>query len=246
MRDSMPLVVNDSTMNLEIDRFPLGNWDPDVLAKKAMLEFLKLDWETAIDARMPPVPSPETTREEIKLLKAYLTGRERREAAGEIIQQDQNFQIYWMHLMSIAPGTHPKTLLLLKIAARVGEALMVHYKHKFSRPRPSQICPALMPLLALPGHASYPSGHSLMSHLTSQCLADLAPWAKNSLTAMAERVALNREFAGLHYPSDSKAGRIMAHVIHDMLPDSPTYRETFDAAAKEWPSYAAAVSAAAE
>jgi acid phosphatase (class A) len=123
---------------------------------------------------------------------------------------------------------------------------MVHYKLKFSRPRPSQICPGLMPLLPVPGHASYPSGHSLMSHLTSLCLTDLAPWAEKSLTVMAERVARNREFAGLHYPSDSEAGRIMAEVIHDMLPESPTYAETFKYAVEEWASHRTSLKVAAE
>ena len=40
------------------------------------------------------------------------------------------------------------------------------------------------------------------------------PWASR-LWAIAERVARNREYAGLHYPSDTQAGRLLAEKLRD-------------------------------
>ena len=51
----------------------------------------------------------------------------------------------------------------------------MYYKDKFKRVRPSQLCPALMPPLAVPGHASFPSGHSTQAHLIAECLKLVLP-----------------------------------------------------------------------
>ena len=75
--------------------------------------------------------------------------------------------------------SHPQTYLLMKLAARVGEMMMVHLKRQFNRARPSQICPTLYPPVAVPGHSAYPAGHALIARLTALCLKEsgLAPAA---------------------------------------------------------------------
>ena len=94
---------------------------------------------------------------------------ERPEALGEILEQDQNFQVGFLHLLMINRNSHPNTYLLMKMAARVGEMMMVHLKRHFSRARPSQICPTLYPAVAVPGHSAYPAGHALIAQLTARC-----------------------------------------------------------------------------
>jgi membrane-associated phospholipid phosphatase len=119
------------------------------------------------------------------------------------------------------------------------------------RPRPSQICPALMPPIEVPGHASFPSGHATEAHLISLCLAEVMPHAvktpyignttdpdyanSTALTRLAQRIARNREVLGLHYPSDSKAGRALAEGTFKILKECPTVRDhIIPEARREW------------
>jgi membrane-associated phospholipid phosphatase len=70
---------------------------------------------------------------------------------------------------------------------------------------------------------------------------------QNDLLALAARIARNREIAGVHYPSDSKAGADLAAQAVPLLrqplpplsPGSPNpakswYQQVFEAAQAEW------------
>ena len=94
----------------------------------------------------------------------------------------------------------------------------MYFKNLYSRPRPSQLCPALLPPIEIPGHASFPSGHSTQAHLMALCMNDvfngLPPQATmiDDLWTLADCIARNREIAGLHYPSDTDAG-VALHLL---------------------------------
>jgi hypothetical protein len=152
---------------------------------------------------------------------------ERFDAMGEILSQDQGFLDYFTALLTITPQSHPAIWKIMNLAVLIGLFAAMHFKLIYSRPRPSQICPALLPCLPVPGHASYPSGHSTQAHLVANCLIDViqTPGGANAvmmsdLTALANRIARNRELAGLHYPSDSGAGVQLASNLFDLLSGS--------------------------
>jgi membrane-associated phospholipid phosphatase len=128
--------------------------------------------------------------------------------------------------------------------------------------RPSQLLPALMPPISIPGHASFPSGHATQSALISLCVQQALPGADFSsavpigtptpgstcaamqpgLDALAARIARNREIAGLHYPSDTVGGQMLATNIFQniLLKASSTvlnsYFEVLKFAKLEWPT----------
>jgi hypothetical protein len=82
----------------------------------------------------------------------------------------------------------------------------------------------------VPGHASFPSGHSTQAHLMALCMGDVLatlPGAQqqvvtDDLWTLADRIARNREIAGLHYESDTQAGRAIATItlpqLHQSVP----------------------------
>ncbi|MBV8650711.1 MAG: PA-phosphatase, partial [Alphaproteobacteria bacterium] len=172
---------------------------------------------------------------------------ERADALGEIIAQNEAFADYFCALLTMTPTGYPNTCKLLDFASIVGMFTVLHFKAGVAgsqgyaaRPRPSQICPALLPPVPVPGHPSYPSGHSTEAHLIALVLDDVLSSApqkaamKTDLDALAWRIARNREIAGLHYPSDSAAGKKLAADILPYLQSTSEYQTVLPLAQQEW------------
>ncbi|TYL95940.1 phosphatase PAP2 family protein [Bradyrhizobium rifense] len=208
--------------------FPKRYWDPDLWALTILPEFFTLPKINAADPHpfawqniTLPAPAPITAIDIGRMLILAVT--ERPEALGEIIQQDQNLQLSWLQLLMMDASTHPCTFLLMKLAARVGETMMMVLKRQFDRPRPSQVSPNLFPPVAVPGHGSYPAGHALIGRLTSICLDEVVPNRTAALMELARRAGFNRVIAGLHYESDVIEGYKVADRILPLLNLCPTY-----------------------
>jgi membrane-associated phospholipid phosphatase len=181
---------------------------------------------------------------------------ERADALAEILSQNDEFISYFLNAMTARPGAYPATTRVLTIASMIGTFVAMHFKIFFSRPRPSQLCPALLPPIEVPGHASLPSGHSTQAHLMAWCMVDVltgasrttqnpplaasapqAPSLIDVLWTLADRIARNREIAGLHYPSDTAAGVKLAKLVHPLLgaASQTRYRAALALAQAEWP-----------
>jgi hypothetical protein len=215
-------------------KFQDRDWDADFLAQLILEEFLATNWKAGI--AVPPPTNPVTPAMINRLLLLAVT--ERPEALGEIVQQHQNFQLCWMQLLNMGAASHPKTFLLMKLAARVGEFVMITLKHDLQnryQPRPSQVCPTLYPPVPVPGHSSYPAGHAIIAYLTSACLAELLPAYAQALDKLAERCTFNRMIAGLHYEEDNTVGAQIGRDLHQFIKQCGTYTATFNAADNEWP-----------
>jgi membrane-associated phospholipid phosphatase len=180
---------------------------------------------------------------------------------GEITGQATEFLTYFMDLMAVTPSTHPNTVRLMNIASMIALYTCLYWKGYYKRMRPSQLLPALMPPISVPGHASFPSGHATQSWLVALCMQQaLLGFSLNAgthlpdspgagtlcaaltpgLTELAMRIARNREIAGLHYPTDSVGGRTLASKLFStMLFDDSTsapvgsYRDALLAARTE-------------
>ena len=147
---------------------------------------------------------------------------EREDRFAEILhQRDAEGAIsYWMTMLGIDHARHPNTVQLIRVARKLGEMVVMCLKNDFDAARPSQLCPAILPMFDPPRTASYPAGHSLQSYLMSYLLLRALPeipqsskpvkgqWAQEhqGLFALARRVADNRVIAGVHFDIDSEAG----------------------------------------
>lgn len=228
-------------------KFRETDWDPDLRATAILPQFLAKqikgqNWQQAV--ALPPPTYPVTPAMIDELL--VLAVAERPEALGEIVEENQNFQLRWLHLLNMTSGSHPYTFLLMKLIARVGEFAMVQLKLQYSnmvgagpppywyQPRPSQVCPTLYPPVPVPGHPAYPAGHALIGTLTSACLADLLPQYAQVLDELAMRVGRNRMIAGLHYRQDIDAGAKAARDLKPFLSGCQYYIDTFALAKTEW------------
>jgi membrane-associated phospholipid phosphatase len=215
----------------ERGNFPERYWNADFRALLTTAEFARTDWQ---DIEIDWPPDEDETQREI----GYLLGLRRNRSSDcikAVIAQNAGFLGYFLDLMMMTPASHPETFHIMKISCRVSELTMAYFKDKFNRARPSQLCPDLIPPVAVSGHPSYPSGHSLTAHLIAYCLADVCPEKAEALRALADGIGVNRELAGFHYPSDTEAGRIIAERAHELLRDRcPKFRENVGAAEDEW------------
>src|SRR5215216_1451596 len=112
----------------------------------------------------------------------------------------------------------------MRVARKIGEFVAMGLKDHYKLRRPAQIYPLIMPLIDGPDTPSYPSSHAVQAYMISGVLKlALQAWigipppppppvrnTRQALDVLAERVARNREIAGLHYPMDSAAGAWVA------------------------------------
>ncbi|WP_247332621.1 phosphatase PAP2 family protein, partial [Bradyrhizobium sp. 147] len=210
--------------------FPESAWRPDFFAQIALAEFGKTNWQS-IDVRGPPTNHAVIFAEIEELLGPAMDDRD--DLANEIIDQDVRLVGYFAQVLMLSPSAHPNTIKIIEMADHVGLMVAVYYKLKFNRGRPQQVCPALFPMIASPWHASYPSGHSLEGHLMALSLGEIMPGAKSALMALAARIGRNREVAGVHYPSDTAAGKEIAESVFPYLKECTTFSAVLDAAKRE-------------
>lgn len=262
MRPDRPLVAEDVTPDFkQYPAYPPRAWDSDLFALTFLPEFFKATvgtpaktWDQfiTVDPTIPDVVMPGGTvskgDDSIDDLR-ILAVTERPEAMGEILNQHQNQQLCFMNLLMMTQNSHPRTFFALKLAARVGEVVMMSLKRQYNRPRPSQYYPALYPPVAVPGHASYPAGHALIAHLTARVLIEIttpnggsSPY-KKTLIKLADQIGFNRVIAGLHFRSDieqgAKAGDLTHKFLAQMTPRTITppdfdYASVVTAAKMEW------------
>jgi acid phosphatase (class A) len=245
MRADRPLVAEDVSAPPPPDgnpnpKFPLKAWDSDLFALTFLADFFTAavggktwaGWETDIINAMGPFPAVVMPGgggggDKIDDLR-ILAVTERPEAMGEILNQHQNQQLCFMQLLTMTATSHPKTFFLMKLAARIGEVVMMRLKRHFNRPRPTQYYPTLYPPLPVPGHSSYPAGHALIARLTANVLIEATTvgaagrsFYKNSLVKLADEIGRNRVIAGFHFWSDISAGVIAADMTYQFLTGMP-------------------------
>jgi membrane-associated phospholipid phosphatase len=227
--------------------FPDRNWSADWFAWRVLVDFVQTNLKSITLLDWTKMTGFTSVDDEIGNLVTAAQD-ERADALGEILGQSDEFISYFLNLMTARPTSYPATTRVLNAANLVALFVAMNWKSQFSRPRPSQLCPALLPPIAVPGHASYPSGHSTQAHLMALCMGEifaLLPAAQQPLMqpiqadlwVLADRIARNREIAGLHYPSDSAAGVVLANQILPLLigmDPASAYQKALTDAAAEW------------
>ena len=229
-----PAIPIGALHTINAPRFPDRNWSSEWYSWLALNDFAAALPLSSLDPHTQPswpnwVPFPPPAdwsalnqqadvQEEIRgLVTAAMD--ERADALAEILSQSDEFISYFLNMMTARPAAYPATTKVLTIASRIGTFVAMYFKGLYARPRPSQLCPALLPPVEVPGHASLPSGHSTQAHLMALCMNKVFSGLPqqstmvDNLWTLADRIARNREIAGLHYPSDTAAGEAIARTV---------------------------------
>ncbi len=104
----------------------------------------------------------------------------------------------------------------------------MHFKKAWHFPRPNQVFPNLVPMIPVPMHPSWPSGHATEAYLVAEALGAAVPALRGPAIVLARRIAENREVAGVHYKEDSEAGRLMAQHLITLLDHGAGHTPLFE------------------
>jgi acid phosphatase (class A) len=126
------------------------------------------------------------------------------------------------------PEQLPVTSRVLQNVIQDATFYFFSLKAQFNRARPYHLEPRLQNLEA-PEHASYPSGHSSASYVHAYLLSYMLPEHKDQLLSNAYDMAFSREIRGVHYPSDSEAGRQFAEQFVAELMKSKNFKADYAA-----------------
>jgi acid phosphatase (class A) len=155
------------------------------------------------------VPPPrDTDVEEAQMLVGMK--RQRNPAViAEIRRQDKDVMNEFFDMAGVK--REPNSYMDWVTESLVQETVAVIFpiKRKFSRVRPSYIKPEIDPVIEVPWHAAYPSGHASQGRFMSRFFANCFPKLEYEFLELGDRIGKNREIAGVHYPSDTEAGRAL-------------------------------------
>lgn len=122
----------------------------------------------------------------------------------------------------------PVTTQVLQQAIQDATYYFFSLKVDFNRARPYQLEPRLQNLEA-PGHAAYPSGHASASFVHAYILGQIFPEYAGYFEGVASEMAFSREVRGVHYPSDSEAGKEFARQFVKALMNNAKFQKDFTA-----------------
>jgi hypothetical protein len=142
----------------------------------------------------------------------------RNERATEIMAQIDSPYAFWSSIIYMHPNRTQRTFELVNIVLQFCVYVEMRFKHALACWRPVEYNAQAQPMITTPGHGSFPSGHATQVYAVAHVLKKLLMLSSvnvahrmiiEQLDRQAARIATNRVVAGVHFPIDSMAGRML-------------------------------------
>lgn len=214
------------------ERFPDQAWGADLLLLLSAGPYLL---PPDLDLSVPPPPDAVETRAELDRLELYAALLRDDETRHLILREAEATPERLLADAGLIPEADRATALwpLLELTGRETAYFVLREKRAHARARPTQLRPRIGTTIAIPPHPAYPSGHSAQIHMAAGVLSALNPSCAETYRLFAAGVALRREVAGVHYPSDTRAGEILAEALLSRLLTHPALGDRLSAARRE-------------
>ena len=146
----------------------------------------------------------------------------RADRAAEITSQLGFPTEYFAMIMALHPAHNRHTLELITVTQLMCAHMAMMAKYALAIRRPDQVDTRIMPMIATPGHGSFPSAHATEAYgVATVMLGLMDAWQsfadsesrRDLVKQLANRIAVNRTVAGVHYPMDSWAGASLGQAI---------------------------------
>lgn len=213
--------------NINDIQFPVGLWNP------SLLEIIErgpniLPRDTVFDVAPPPSNDSEVTRKELDNLLAMQEIERSDEEVRRIMWEHSGKKAHEIFMNEgLIHESNYKTDQLMRMIDADHAFFILERKQHFARPRPSQLDENLKTVLANPGHAAYPSGHSSQTYMVAIVLSDFDPENAQVYKQFAYDVTHRREIAGFHYVSDSIEGRKLAVDVLAKLRENAIFEKKY-------------------
>ncbi len=127
----------------------------------------------------------------------------------------------------------PLTSKLIKAAEKDSKFFSTAAKAKFARLRPPHD-PRVKAKIDEAAEPSYPSGHATRGLLFASIIAELDPEQRDALMDRGREIGWDRVIAGVHYPSDLLAGRVLGQALFQSMMANPNFQHDLKAAKEEF------------
>ena len=163
--------------------------------------------------RLPAPPGTETTGRELRWVKDCVSHRDQTTLAAIRFWDAGSPGYRWMQLaeQSVVSAGLPaplQTRALALVAAAISDATVAAWdsKYAYHRSHPSDLDPAVAPVVGVPQSPSYPSEHAVAAGAAAAVLEYLFPDQATKLADMANQAATSRVLGGVAFPSDVFSG----------------------------------------
>jgi membrane-associated phospholipid phosphatase len=238
----------------------MERWEPWVRAYIAIGEMMRgIDFQISGNAfqirsfasTAPPSliaeiqrPAKATFEQQIPLVLSW--AELRNERATEILSQIDPQYAFWASLVYLHPERTRRTLELINMVLQFCVYVEMRFKHALGCHRPVEYDAQVQPMITTPGHGTFPMGHGTNTYAVCYVLRrllrlDMDPrsqWLIDQLDRVSARITANRVIAGVHFPVDSMAGRMLGVALGEYfvgrcignLANEPFMNRTFVAA----------------
>jgi membrane-associated phospholipid phosphatase len=178
-------------------------------------------------------PQEATFQAQIPLVLSW--AELRNERATEIMAQIDSPYAFWSSIIYMHPERTKRTFELINIMLQFCVYVEMRFKHALACWRPVEYNAQIQPMITTPGHGSFPSGHATQVYAVAHVLKELLKLSSTNaghwmiieqLNRQAARIATNRVVAGVHFPIDSMAGRMLGVALGEYFVGRCTKGET--------------------
>jgi membrane-associated phospholipid phosphatase len=105
--------------------------------------------------------------------------------------------------------------LLAPVAALQADAYIAAHdaKYFYWSARPNMVDATIAPLIPVPNHPAYVSNAAIIASAVAELIGALYPQDSSQWRYLGEEAGLSRIYAGIHYPSDERAGSEMGRKL---------------------------------
>jgi len=192
-------------------------------AAAASGHYLSLDGLDLTAVPAAPADGSAQDQEDFRVLFDWQAKRTGEQCAKAKTEMSHSYEVFFG---KIGPFASPAPAQVTTFFKGVGEDSVAAHKalkDVYQRQRPfvrdARIKPCIPPVQGF----SYPSGHAAMSRLFALILGDLVPARRAEFMAKADESALLRVLAGVHHPTDTAAGKILADTLYKNLKKQPAF-----------------------
>jgi acid phosphatase (class A) len=189
-------------------------------------------------ALVPPPPASRSLVEQSELEVVLQLQRARTDAQAKRAAEIDGEDIFYFGRDALGSGftaeNYPLTAGLFAALREDFLALNRTAKAAFSRRRPPFVDSRVQPALRVSDSGSYPSGHGMQSALWCAILGELAPEHRATFEERARESRWSRLLAGVHFPSDVEAGRVIGEAFAKKVISHPDFQRRLQLARGEF------------